>query len=144
MIFNRNSVRTTPSVGVTDKYHDVEEKEVQIRSEVMDVDGHPSGIINMSTVHKLVPKDNIRDTDIQSKDFDLQNLIDAGVDPSKVGDPAHFFMHKNSDRVITDIVGELSKHKGKFFDEVKKDIIPANSVVETIVNDTNTNLKPQE
>lgn len=144
MICNKNSLRTPPSLGEKNIYHDIEEKEVQVRSEVMDADGNPSGIINMSSITKFVPKDSTRDTSLRSSDFDLQCLIDAGIEPSEVGNSANFFMHKDSNSVIVDIVDELSKHKGKFYDEVKETNNVSVTSPEVVNNITDTTNNPKE
>lgn len=139
MIINPNNLRKSPAPPVKGIYHDVEEKDYKIKSDVLDADGNPTGITNIHTVTKLVPRKLEKDLTIKASDFDVENLADAGINPESIGKPQSFFIHKDSSAEILDIVNVLSGREEDLFEKPKQDEplnIENNQVVDTIVEPT--------
>lgn len=116
MILNKNSVRKELPPLESGLYSDVEEKDIQIKSDVLDVDGNPTGVRNITTITKLVPRKHEKDLTICASDLDIQNLVDAGVDPSTIGKPQSFFIHKDSSSMIRDIEKALLNKRAEIFE----------------------------
>ena len=135
MIINPNNIRKTPPPPVKDVYHDVEEKDFKIKSDVLDADGNPTGITNIHTVTKLVPRKLEKDLTINASDFDVDNLADAGINPESIGKPQSFFIRKDSSAEILDIVNALSGRKEKPKHDEPLNTNP-DKVVDTIVEPT--------
>lgn len=120
MILNKNSVRKEPPALESGLYSDVEERDIQIKSDVLDVDGNPTGVTNITTMTKLVPRKLEKDLTIRASDLDIQNLVDAGVDPSTIGKPQSFFIHKDSSSMIHDIEKALLNKRTELFEPNKR------------------------
>lgn len=120
IITNNNNVRQDlPDMqSGSDRYPEIKHVNKEIKTEVLDADGKPTGIYRRQTI-TLQEKvtDMPVDQDLNASDFDLQNLIDAGIDPKNIGNPSQFFIQKSKEQDIISLNDVLRKHYGKFFEK---------------------------